>query len=33
MSFAKDFDRIVVNDNLDKAKADALKVISEFLEV
>jgi guanylate kinase len=33
MSFANQFDRIVVNDNLDKAKADALKVISEFLEV
>ena len=33
MTFAKEFDRIVVNDDLEQAKQDALAVISEFLEV
>jgi guanylate kinase len=33
MTFAKEFDRIVVNDDLEQAKQDALAVISSFLEV
>ncbi len=31
LSFAPQFDRIVVNDNLDKAKAETLTAIQEFL--
>ena len=31
LSFAPQFDRIVVNDDLEKAKAETLKIISEFL--
>jgi len=32
MTFASQFDHIVVNDDLDQAKQDALAVISEFLK-
>ncbi len=32
MSFAPQFDRIIVNDDLDKAKADVYSVIKEFLD-
>ena len=32
LSFADKFDKIVINDKLDNAEADALKVIKEFLE-
>lgn len=31
LSFADKFDVIIVNDNLETAKAEALKIISEFL--
>ena len=31
MTFAPQFDRILVNDNLDVAEAEALKLVSEFL--
>ena len=31
MSFAPQFDRIIVNDDLDTAKAETLKAISNFL--
>lgn len=31
MTFAPKFDYVVVNDNLDKAKADTLKIVSDFL--
>lgn len=31
LSFAPQFDRIIVNDNLDKAKAETLTAIQEFL--
>ena len=31
MSFAPQFDRIIVNDDLDTAKAETLKTISNFL--
>jgi guanylate kinase len=31
MSFASEFDKIIVNDDLDAAKAETLKAISEFL--
>lgn len=31
MSFAPQFDHIVVNDNLDEAKAETLRLVSEFL--
>lgn len=31
LSFAPQFDRIIVNDNLDEAKADTLAAIQEFL--
>ncbi len=31
LSFAPQFDRIIVNDNLDEAKADTLNVVQEFL--
>lgn len=31
MSFASEFDKIIVNDDLDVAKAETLKAISEFL--
>ena len=33
LSFADKFDKIVINDMLDYAEADALKVIKEFLEI
>ena len=33
MTFAKDFDHIVVNDDLDKAKEETLCLIQDFLEV
>lgn len=32
LTFADKFDRVVVNDNLEKAEQDALKVIKDFLE-
>lgn len=32
MTFATQFDCVIVNDNLETAKAEALKVIKEFLE-
>ena len=32
LSFASQFDCVIVNDNLETAKAEALKVIREFLE-
>ena len=32
LSFAPQFDCIIVNDNLETAKAETLKVIKEFLE-
>ena len=32
LSFAPQFDRVIVNDNLEIAKEEALKVIKEFLE-
>ena len=31
LGFAKDFDRIVINDDLEKAKADTLAIVSEFI--
>lgn len=31
MTFASQFDKIIINDNLDEAKAQALKIVSEFL--
>ena len=31
LTFAKDFDVVIVNDDLEKAKAEALSVISAFL--
>ena len=31
LSFAPQFDRVMVNDALDAAKAETLKVIKEFL--
>ena len=33
LSFADKFDKVVINDMLDYAEADALKVIKEFLEI
>jgi len=32
LSFAPQFDCIIMNDNLETAKAETLKVIKEFLE-
>ena len=32
LGFAPQFDCVIVNDNLETAKAEALKVIKEFLE-
>ena len=32
MTFAKDFDHIVVNDDLDKAKEETLSLIQDFLD-
>lgn len=32
LSFAPQFDVVVVNDDLDKAKAEALKIISDFVD-
>ena len=32
MTFAPQFDRVIVNDDLETAKAETLKVIREFLE-
>lgn len=32
LGFASKFDRIIINDNLEVAKAEALKMIKEFLE-
>ena len=32
LSFAPKFDRIVINDDLDTAKAEALGIIKEFIE-
>ncbi len=31
LGFAKDFDRIVINDDLEKAKTDTLAIVSEFI--
>ncbi len=33
LSFSPKFDRIIINDNLEKAKKEALNVIKEFLEL
>lgn len=33
LTFAPQFDRVVVNDNLDKAKAETLAIVREFLNV
>ena len=33
LSFAPRFDRVVINDNLDAAKSDALAAISQFLQL
>jgi len=33
LTFAPQFDRVIVNDDLDVAKAETLKVVTEFLEV
>ena len=32
MTFAPQFDHVVVNDDLDQAEADALRIVQEFLE-
>ena len=32
LSFASQFDVVVVNDDLDKAKAEALRIIQNFIE-
>lgn len=32
LSFAPKFDKVIVNDNLEKAKAEALEVITQFLQ-
>ena len=32
LTYADQFDKIVINDNLDQAKADALRIVQEFLE-
>lgn len=32
ISFSKCFDKVIINDNLEKAKTEALKTIKEFLE-
>ena len=32
MSFAPKFDKIVINDNLETAKREALTIIKEFIE-
>ena len=31
LTFAPKFDKVVVNDDLDKAKAEALKIVKDFL--
>ena len=31
LTFAPKFDRVIINDDLEKAKAEALRVITEFL--
>jgi len=31
LSFASKFDKVIINDDLEAAKAEALKVIKEFL--
>jgi guanylate kinase len=31
MTFAPQFDKIIVNDNLEEAKQEALQVVKEFL--
>ena len=31
LSFASKFDRIIINDDLDKAKAESLRIITDFL--
>ena len=31
MSFAKQFDTIIVNDDLEKAKAEILRTVTDFL--
>lgn len=31
LTFAPKFDKVVINDNLDKAKAEALKIVKDFL--
>lgn len=33
LSFAPKFDKVIINDDLEIAKAEALKVISQFLEI
>ena len=33
LTFAPQFDRVVVNDDLDKAKAETLAIVREFLNV
>ena len=32
LSFAPKFDKVIVNDDLEKAKAEALEVITQFLQ-
>lgn len=32
LTFADKFDRIIVNDDLEKAKAEALQIVREFIE-
>lgn len=32
LGFAPEFDAVIINDNLEKAQAEALKIIKEFLE-
>lgn len=31
LTFAPKFDKVVINDDLDKAKAEALKIVKDFL--
>ena len=33
LTFASQFDRVLINDDLDKAKTEALRMLSDFLEV
>lgn len=33
LTFASQFDKVLVNDDLDKAKAEALRILSDFLDI